>query len=151
MGGGSGGVGGALPAEVAVPERAFESVPANVASALNCAPGNTTLSPDEQRLCSHMQLLPSQYHAIRDAVMLAARAGKGGAVAHEAGRRVGCIQGMPPPLTQVVLDFCVSCGWVDSAIAFEQDSAVQHAPPPTETNIVQGGATGSSGTVTATL
>lgn len=129
---GSSAAGGALPAEVAVPERKFESVPATVAAALSTAPGNKTLSPDEQRLCSHLQLLPSQYHAIRDAVLLAAR--QSGGKPKQQGEAAAAKQGVPPPLTGVVLDFCVSCGWVDSGIMYEEGTAVQHAPPSTSQN-----------------
>lgn len=135
---------GALPTSAMLGESAdISKVQPAVAVALSGAPGADTLSPDEAALCQHLQLLPSQYHAIRDAVLMASRraqlqGSEGRAEAVRVGQSAGQTKGVPPPLSSVVVDFVVSCGWVDAANVWGEGPVVA-APELMPANVAAAG------------
>eukprot|EP01138_Halocafeteria_seosinensis_P005830 gb/GECG01005959.1/.p1 GENE.gb/GECG01005959.1/~~gb/GECG01005959.1/.p1 ORF type:complete len:656 (+),score=124.19 gb/GECG01005959.1/:1-1968(+) len=92
-------------------------------SSLEDVPGIDKLSEKEQELCRHLQILPSQYIAIRDAIVEASL--KKGYLKRDA---AGNLSEGDRRSTEQIYDLCVSCGWVNA------DANNLSAPPSTPYN-----------------
>ena len=92
-------------------------------SSLDGAPGMQELNQKEKELCRHLQVLPSQYVSIKEAILEAALK-KGYLARDEAGNLVSGEKNT----AQQVYDFCVSCGWVNA------DANNLQPPPSTRYN-----------------
>jgi transcriptional adapter 2-alpha len=91
------------------------------------APGAALLTEAERELCGHMRILPSQFQAIKRAVIAAAADSKLDlAAASDAARSSS--SDLSATQCAAVFDYCIACGWVSS------EPGPKHLQRPTPEN-----------------